>query len=113
MKPPCWSWSAVIMLSAVAAGLASLAPSGHPVRVLVESWFLLVCPGLALVRLLRLDDRLAEWCMALALSLALDALWPDALVYTGLWSTEWALAGLIGLTLGAAGLGLRRETAVA
>jgi hypothetical protein len=113
VKLPSWSWSALIGVSAVAAGLASLGPSGHPLRSLVESWFLLVCPGMALVRLLRLGSPLAEWCLAVALSLALDALLPDVMVYAGVWSTRWALMGLIGLSLMAASLRLVRRSAFA
>jgi hypothetical protein len=105
-------WSVAILGSAVAAAVGSLAPPGEPLRMLVESWFLLVCPGMAIVRLLRLQDGLAEWCLAVALSLTLDALVPDVMVYAGVWSPDAALASLVVLSAVAAGLALRPRAAV-
>lgn len=59
-----------------------------PFRSLISLSFLLLAPGLAVARLLRLDDRLMQLSLALALSLALDALVATLLLYANAWSVE-------------------------
>jgi hypothetical protein len=70
-----------------------------PLRFVVAFWFLLVCPGMALVPLMRLRDRIAEWTLAIALSLALDALVAGAMVFFGAWSPERGLIILVAVSL--------------
>ena len=47
-----WTW--IIVLSALAALLPTLVADDTRLRVVVVLWFLLVCPGMMLVRFFRL-----------------------------------------------------------
>ncbi len=64
--------------------------------MLLTFWFLLVCPGMAFIRLLQLKKIYQEWTLAIALSIALDGLIASLLIYTHHWSVA---AGLIILIL--------------
>ena len=92
-------WPAAIVLSVVLAGVAVFLPQSSPLRVLLAFWFLLVCPGMAFVRLFHLHDILVEITLAIALSIAIDTLVAEFLVLTSTWSPLRALAivGLISL----------------
>jgi uncharacterized membrane protein len=68
---------------------------GSPVRPLVAFWFLLICPGMAFVPLLRVKERLTEVTVAIALSIALDTIVSETMVLTKRWAPEWALFLLI------------------
>lgn len=71
-------------------------------RPLIVLWFLLVCPGMALVRFLRLREPIAEWTLAIAVSLVLDALVASVQLYAGRWSPTLTLNILIGLCVAGA-----------
>jgi hypothetical protein len=101
-KGPSWACPTVIVLSVAAAGLARWIPIGDPGRPFVDGWFLLICPGLAVVPLLRVDDWLIESSLIVVVSLALDALMPTVLLMSGLWSPTWALLGLMSVSLAGA-----------
>lgn len=88
-----WSWPIVIITSALAVNWVVLAESQSAVRPLLVLWFLLVCPGMAYIRLLRFESFATELTLAIALSLALDTIVSGSLVYAGAWST------LTGLTV--------------
>jgi hypothetical protein len=64
--------------------------------------FVLVCPGLALVRLLGIPTATARLSLGVALSLVLAVLVPAALLYAGAWSPAAALAILIAVAVAAA-----------
>jgi hypothetical protein len=104
-------WPAIIVLSALATGVTMYANVHSPVRVVVALWFLSICPGMALVRPLRLRATHVLVTLAIALSLALDAILASAMLYLGLWSPAWALAALIAISLGGVAwdLGLTRR----
>ena len=70
-------------------------------RAAVALAFVLVMPGLSLVRLLAPDDVAATLGMSVALSLALAVILPTTLLYADAWSPPAALAGLIAITLAA------------
>src|SRR5207253_10940952 len=57
-------WRPLIAASAAAAVGVTYAGVGAPLRPLVVLWFLAVCPGMALVRLLRLRDSVSELVLA-------------------------------------------------
>jgi hypothetical protein len=63
---------------------------------------LLVCPGLALVGLLRLDGLLAPALLVVATSVVVDGGVAEFLVVTKTWSAGLALAVLIGVSLAGA-----------
>jgi hypothetical protein len=70
-----------------------------PVRVVAVLLFLLICPGMAWIRLLQLYEPVTEVMLAIALSIAIDAALPGVLVYAGAWSLAAALAAVLVLTL--------------
>ncbi len=97
-------WSIIIILSAIAMILAVVSGIETPARPLITFWFMLVCPGMAFVRLLRIEERFAELILAIALSIALDTIVAEAMVLNRLWSPKWGLFVLICLSLVGAGL---------
>jgi hypothetical protein len=94
-----WLWPALLTISAIAAAVFTFANLSSPLRPVIIFWFLLVCPGMAFVRLLRLRDIVAEWSLAIMASLAADALIAGTMAYTGAWSPERGLGVLVVLTL--------------
>ncbi len=94
-----WLWPTIIILSAVAAGLVNFAFTHTALCPIVVFWFLFVCPGMVLVRFLRLNEPIVEWTLALALSFAIDAIVAGILLYAGRWSPTGILSILIGLSL--------------
>ena len=104
-----WLWHAIIVTSAIGVGLLTFGDIESPVRPLIALWFLCVCPGMAWVRVLHLKERLAEWTLAVALSLALDAMVAGTMLYAGAWSPKWGLVVLICISL--AGIVLQIITA--
>lgn len=87
-------------------GIAALATTGlfateagPPFQGTVAIAFLLVGPGLAWVRLLRLGDRAAEWTIAVVASIAIDGAVATALLTTGLWTPARALGTIVVVTI--------------
>jgi hypothetical protein len=95
-------WPAIIIFSAVVAMLVVVSNIGSPLQPAIVFWFLLVCPGMAVTRLLRIKDGVAEMTIAVALSIALDAIVAEAMVLTAKWSPNWGLAVLAGLSIAGA-----------
>ena len=101
------AWPTAIFTSALLVGMANLFNFPPSLRVPITFWFLLICPGMAYIRLLELKDNLAEWVLAIALSLASSLVLSLAMIYTGLWKPEWGFLLLIVLSLAGAGLQVR------
>jgi hypothetical protein len=95
-------WPIIIILSAAAAGLVNFVSTDIAIRPYIVFWFLVVCPGMVLVRFLRLKEPVVEWTLALALSFAIDALVVGIQLYAGRWSPTTTLGILIGICLGGA-----------
>ena len=89
------AWPPIISLSALAAALAVVLDWPAPLRPALTTWFVVIGPGMALIRPLRLGSILAETMLAIALSLALAGIVATALVYAGAWSPEVVLSVLI------------------
>jgi hypothetical protein len=89
----------IITLSLLAAVAVIVIDAPQPLRAVVVLWFLTLCPGMAFVRLLHVKDAWAEWTLAIALSLAIDALVAIFILYVGLWSPIWILVVIAILTL--------------
>ena len=89
-----WFWPLSIIASAIAVNVVVLVDSQSVVRPLLVLWFMLICPGMAFVRLLRLKSMAVELSLATALSVALATILAGSLLYSGLWSPT---AGLITL----------------
>jgi hypothetical protein len=101
-----WSrlWPASILVSGASLDALTIGHVDVPLRPWLAMWFLLVCPGMALVPLLQLSDRLVEVVLAVALSVALDTLVAGGFLYVGIWSPEASLVTLSGLSLGGVAL---------
>lgn len=100
MRAARWLWPLGLLASAAAAGVLSnqgdSALAG--MRLAVGLWFLFFCPGMALIRLLRLNDPLQEWGLAAALSVALDTIIAAGMLYASVWSPQGTLYVLIAIT---------------
>ena len=94
-----WSVSCVT-LSALAIVLV-LFDANTVVRAPVVLTFLLLCPGLAIVRLIGISDVTTAWSVAVALSFSLDGLVALIQAYTANWNPTGALLVLTGITLAA------------
>jgi hypothetical protein len=101
-----WSrlWPASILVLGASLNAVTFGHIAVPLRPWLAMWFLLVCPGMALVPLLRLSDRLVEVVLAVALSIALDTLVAGIFLYAGIWSPEATLVALSGISLGGVAL---------
>lgn len=97
MLRPIVIWSAVITISCIIVGVFSFGDLESPIRPFIVFWFFLVCPGMALVPLLSIEDKSTEFIIAIALSLAIDTAIATIMVYTGLWSPLWGLGIVIGI----------------
>ncbi|MER3436605.1 MAG: hypothetical protein C4346_02715 [Chloroflexota bacterium] len=77
-------------------------PVPQVARFPVVLWFIAVCPGMAIVGLLSIQDLAMRWTLALVTSLTLVILLASASIYLGLWSPSGILVVLIVLTLAGA-----------
>lgn len=100
-------WPTLIIILALLSILLALTSSGWALRPYVLFLFVLICPGMATIRLLRVNDSLTELILAIALSLALGTLLAELLVLTKHWSPTLILAGLVGISLIGAVLQIR------
>ncbi len=100
-------WPVAIMLSAAIVGALAVGGTGSPLRPIVTLGFLTVCPGMAIIRLLQLEDVLTELTLAVAFSIALDSLVAGTMLYVGWWSPRWALGLLLGVSVIGAACQLR------
>jgi uncharacterized membrane protein len=106
-------WPTIIVVSTFDTLALELAGVHSIVRALVAFWFLLLCPGLAIVRPLRLGDRTGELMVAIGVSLALETLLAAAALYAGVWSPLGILLALSLITLAGAAVQWQQDRAVA
>jgi len=104
MKRPPWIWPTIILLSAIAVGIVTFSNSTSPARPFIALWFLCICPGMAVVPLLRLREGFIEVTLAIALSFAIDTVVALTMLYTELWLPKWGLAAVICLSIVGAAL---------
>ncbi len=107
---PVW-WRRLIILSGAIAGIVTFGSVLPGLRPFVVLPFLLLCPGLAWVRQLRLEYPLAELTLAVSVSLVLDTVVAAGMLYAGAWSPKGSLALLLALTLVALVLDAVRDKA--
>jgi hypothetical protein len=101
------AWAVLIVAVSALAAAAEYDGLGAPLRPLATFSFLLVCPGLALARLLRLDGLLVPALLVVTTSVLVDGAVAETLVLTRTWSPELALGILVGLSVtGAVGQAL-------
>lgn len=96
------TWPIVIIASAVIAGLVALSSADGILRQLLLFWFILVCPGMAVIRLLHLGDTLTQTILAVALSLVLATLVAEVMLLAHKWSPTAILTVLIVISLAGA-----------
>ena len=92
-------WPLIIIVSALGATLVVIGDIGAPLRPIIIFWFVLVCPGMAFVRLLRLEERITELTLAVALSVTLGTIVAEVMVLNRIWSPQGGLFVLVGLSL--------------
>lgn len=97
-------WPVVLICSAIAAGLTTGGWIDGLPRSVIVMWFLFVCPGMTVVGLLGIEDRITRLSLAVPLSLAIDTLGSLAGVYGGAWSPTSLLLALALFTAVGAGL---------
>jgi hypothetical protein len=93
------AWPALLLASTVAVSVVTYAhvwPSGRP---LVALTFLVLCPGMAWARLLKVEPTLNTVVLAVALSLSFDTIVATALLYAHQPSVQANLGALIGITI--------------
>jgi hypothetical protein len=94
-------WPPVLLCSCAASALMTWGWMSSPLRPAVTTWFLLVCPGMALVRLLPSRGILAQLVLAVATSLTLETLVAEATLEAKVWSPSATLGLLIVLIVAA------------
>lgn len=101
----------LLILSAGGAVLADVSGISSSIRVAIIFWFMLVCPGMAFVRLLHLDSLIVELTLAISLSITLGTLVAEAMVLARRWSPQAGLVVLAAMTIGGAMLQIRTSAA--
>ena len=85
-------WPLIITISVILVLLGMDGIIGDPFRPIITFWFFLVCPGMAFVRLLRLENTITEAVLALALSITIDMLVSVILVLNRVYTPWFGLA---------------------
>jgi hypothetical protein len=101
-------WPVVIAISALLSVIVTL--TGGIFRPAVVFWFLLFCPGMAFVRLLRIRSMVTELTLAIAFSIVLGTIVAETMVLAGIWSSQGALMVLVSLSLSGAAYQIIEET---
>ena len=102
VPPPGSAWPLTLIASSAAVALTTYGWTSSPARPLVTTWFLLVCPGMALIRLLPRRGALTLAVLAIATSLSLETLIAETMLEASAWSPRSTLAILIVFTLAGA-----------
>jgi hypothetical protein len=93
------AWPGGMIGAAILVGLVAFVLPSNPLRPLLVVPFLLVVPGMALVRRLHLAEWWLELLLAVGVSVAVNTLLATAMVYAGVWSPMLLLAVLVWLSL--------------
>jgi hypothetical protein len=95
------SSAALVALGILMPLLAALQPA-QPIRALAAAGVLLLLPGVAVARFLRLGDPVLFLVASTSVSLALTVLTSTGLMYAGIWSWQLTLALLGAVTVAVA-----------
>ena len=93
------AWPALLLLSTVAVSVVTYAGIWPSSRPYVALPFLVLCPGMAWARLLRVEPKLNTVVLAVALSLSLETIVSTALLYAHQPSVQANLGALIAITV--------------
>jgi hypothetical protein len=94
-----WLMPVIVLVPAAALVAAAAAGASGSWRMILALWFVLICPGVSLIRVLGLRDRFVELALIAPLSLSIVTLTSAALFYGGVWSPDLELGLLLGLCL--------------
>jgi hypothetical protein len=94
-----WLRPGIVLASGTALVTVIATGIGAPWRPILALWFVLVCPGVSLVGVLSLPDRLVELGVVAPLSLTVVTLTSVALFYGGVWSAGAEFGLLLGVCL--------------
>jgi hypothetical protein len=104
------AWPPLVLLLSGTGVLALVLLDGPAiVRAVGVLGYIAVAPGLACVRLIRLPDRLTQFVIGVALSLALGILVAQAMVHLRRWSPLLGLCALVAIASLAALIELVRD----
>jgi hypothetical protein len=107
-------WTLLVVGSSVLAVAAAAAGSGDGWSFLPLLWFLAVIPGLPYVRMAGAGGGpIGRWVGAVALSVAMDAVVAEVLLYTGSYGAARAVFVLAGIALLGEAFNLLRPTPAA
>ena len=90
-------WPIIISISALVLVIVTF--TGAPFRPVAAFWFLLICPGMAFVRLLHIEEWLMEFTLAIALSIAINTFVSEIMVFARIWSPKAGLVALICISM--------------
>jgi uncharacterized membrane protein len=109
VRLPALPWVVLNCAAAQVALTLVLFGPESPLRPFLILPFVLLLPGTALVRLLRLGDPLLELTLGITLSVALATLAATTALYAGVWSADAILVALAAAAVAAGLWELRRE----
>lgn len=92
-------WPYLISILAAASVVIVILDLSVPARAPLVLAFATLCPGMALVRLLRLEEPAPELLLAFVVSLALAAVVATLAIYLDAWNTQFILLAIVELTL--------------
>ena len=101
-------WPIILLFSTFFASVLVSSDVSSPIRSVLVFWFLLVCPGMAYVRMLDIKDTLTEWILAVSLSLGTATAVSLVVLYSGNWNASLVMAILVVLTFGGVALQILR-----
>lgn len=90
-------WFIIISASLLLAFVVPFIPI-QLIRLPFMLWFILFCPGMAFVRLLKINNPLFEFTLAVGLSLSLATVVATAVLYLHIWNPILIQFILIALT---------------
>ncbi len=99
----------LIIVAALLSNIFAWSNSGGVLRPYIIFVFIMICPGLSLIRLINMKEFLTQWILAIALSLVLGVSISEFMVLTRLWSPNLELTILALISLIGAGLQIRKE----
>jgi len=97
------SWPIIILSITLFTGILVWSSAGGPLQPFATFLFMLVIPGLAITRLMRIQNFLTELILAIAISLGISILMSEVMVFAHLWSPMVGFIILVAISvLGAA-----------
>ena len=99
MQRSSWLWPFILVCWTILAAISLFVVPTNPLRPVVMLGFLTICPGMALVRHLRLSNAVSELTIAVALSIAIDAIVAALFLYAGHWVPNAIFIVLMEITI--------------